>query len=168
MKSVLFSLITLTGLIAQAQSSAELTCKAQAKEIAVQTYSNCITEARNGQIDQIRKSYKEELSALKAKYDAELKRLNDAGGGATVSTKTKKGKATVSVQEVQSTAAPRATKGIAKQLPTRSATREAAPIQSVTSSSAVSLPESVLEKEAAQADNEATFDMKATEDATAF
>lgn len=167
MKSILFSLITVTGLIAQAQSSAELTCKAQAKEIAVQTYSNCMTEARNGQIDQIRKNYKEELSALKAKYDSELKRLSDSGGS-TVSTKSKKAKTSVSVQEVQNTPAPRATKGIAKQLPTRSATREAAPVQSVTSSSVVSLPESSLEKEAAQADNEATLDMRATEDATAF
>ncbi|MBV2169543.1 MAG: hypothetical protein KUL82_12630 [Bdellovibrio sp.] len=136
------------------QTSAELTCRAQAKEIAVQTYSTCITEARNNQVEEIRKNYQKELSDLKAKYDKELKKM---GGG-------KKAKTTApTVREVQ---APRPVKGIAKELPGKSpVSAEAAPIQSVSSGTKVVVAvdsneaSHQLEKEAADADQVEIIDM---------
>lgn len=88
------------------QTSAELTCRAQAKELAMQTYSNCITQTRNQQVDEIRKNYQKELSSLKTKYDNELKKI---GGGKT-------GKTT------RSTSAP--TKEVIKTLPLKTITTE--------------------------------------------
>lgn len=71
-----FSALTLLAFSAQAQqSSNEVTCRAQAKEIATQTYSSCMTEARNSQIDDIRREYQQQLEELKAKYDKELKKV---------------------------------------------------------------------------------------------
>ncbi|MGZ3772231.1 MAG: hypothetical protein ACXVCY_00055 [Pseudobdellovibrionaceae bacterium] len=76
MKTVLsFFATTLFTANAFTQTSAELTCRAQAKELAMQTYSNCITQARNHQIEEVRKNYQKELSNLKVKYDNELKKI---------------------------------------------------------------------------------------------
>ena len=88
-----------------AQSAVELTCRAQAKELALQTYSSCVTEARNNRVEEIRKNYQKELSELKSKYDKELKKM----GGSSSST---------------------TTKGVAKALPTKAPRdTEATPIQ---------------------------------------
>ena len=88
-----------------AQSSVELTCRAQAKELALQTYSSCVTEARNNRVEEIRKNYQKELAELKSKYDKELKKM---GGSASAST----------------------TKGVTKALPTKAPRSiEATPIQ---------------------------------------
>ena len=87
MKTVLsFFITTLFANIAFAQSAAEVTCRAQAKETALQTYSSCITQARNAQVEQIRADYQKELAALKAKYDKELKGLNKKDAKATAVT----------------------------------------------------------------------------------
>ncbi|WII71565.1 hypothetical protein QJS83_13935 [Bdellovibrio sp. 22V] len=138
------------------QTSAELTCRAQAKEIALQTYSSCVTEARNNQVEEIRKNYQKELSDLKAKYDKELKKMG--GGGAKKAVKN----GAPTVREVQ---APKAVKGIAKQLPGRgSVNTEAAPIQVVSEGTKVVAvgTEDVaegLEKEAAEADQVEIIEM---------
>lgn len=84
-----------------------------------------MTEARNSQIDSIRKNYKNDLSALKAKYDRELKKMVPVA-------KNKVKKGAPSVQELQATSAPAAAQGVAKALPTRATTPEAAPIQMTT------------------------------------
>ncbi|WP_374073388.1 hypothetical protein [Bdellovibrio bacteriovorus] len=136
------------------QTSAELTCRAQAKEIAMQTYSSCITEARNNQVEEIRKNYQKELSDLKAKYDKELKKMN---GGK----KAAKHSAGPTVKEVQ---APRPVKGIAKQLPGKApVSSEAAPVQTVSEGTKVvavgSEEDSGLEKEAAEADQVEIIEM---------
>lgn len=131
------------------QTAAELTCRAQAKEMAVQTYSSCITEARTTQVDEIRKSYQKELADLKAKYDKELKKM----GGATKAT------------PVKSVPAPVPTKGVAKQLPSKTPTSfDAAPVQQVTEGTkvvAVGTEEATegLEKEAAEADQVEMIEM---------
>ncbi|WP_373997581.1 hypothetical protein [Bdellovibrio bacteriovorus] len=128
------------------QTSAELTCRASAKEIAMQTYSACITEARNNQVEEIRKNYQKELSELKAKYDKELKKM----GGK----KSAKNSAPT-VKEVQ---AARPVKGIAKELPGRTAiTTETAPVQTVSEGTKVVAVGSedapnALEQEASDAD----------------
>lgn len=59
-----------------AQSSYELTCRNKAKEIAAETYKNCVTEQRQSQIEQIRKDYKDKMAELKNHYDGELKKLS--------------------------------------------------------------------------------------------
>lgn len=139
------------------QTSAELTCRAQAKEIAMQTYSSCITEARNNQVEEIRKNYQKELSDLKSKYDKELKKMN---GGK----KTAKRTAPPTVKEVQAVPAPRPVKGIAKELPGKApVSSEVAPVQTVSEGTKVvavgSEEDSGLEKEAAEADQVEIIEM---------
>lgn len=73
-------------LSAQAESSFELLCRNQAKEIAAETYKNCVTEHRQGQVEQIRKEYQQKLSELKSHYDGELKKIS---GGKTRSSESK-------------------------------------------------------------------------------
>lgn len=147
-----FSTLTLLAFSAQAQqsSSAEVTCRAQAKEIATQTYSSCMTEARNGQIDEIRREYQQQLEELKAKYDKELKKVggkekeemsSDERAAAAAAAEltstlpekttpnkskpvkvTTKGKTKAKGKSVKSAASglpAKATKGVAKSLPTR-------------------------------------------------
>lgn len=125
MKSVLsfFSVIFFSGYaFAQGQSSAEVTCRAQAKEAAVQTYSSCITMARTNQVDEIRKNYQKELADLKMKYDAELKKM---GAG-------KKAPKQAAVKVKDSGKTKGATKGVAKELPLKEPTvAEVQPIQVV-------------------------------------
>jgi len=124
-----FALVVLTLVAvsaqAQQQSSMELTCRARAKEIAAQTYSSCVTDARNTQIDQIRKDYQKQLTDLKAKYDRELKKIG--GKGLTPAPATKPSPV---VSNVSTGAAPKPTKGIAKTLPTRKEMKPAAPVTS--------------------------------------
>lgn len=68
--------------IAQAQTtSAELTCRQQAKEVAADTYKNCMTEQRQSQLEKIRKDYKEDLAKLKTHYDTELKKVTNSASG---------------------------------------------------------------------------------------
>lgn len=70
---------------ASAQGSFEMSCRTKAKELAAETYKGCMTDARQTQIEQIRKDYKEKLSELKSHYDKELKKLStnqEAGIGA--------------------------------------------------------------------------------------
>ena len=66
---------TISG-IAEAQGSAELSCRTRAKELAAETYKGCMTDVRQTQIDQIRRDYKEKLNDLKSHYDKELKKLS--------------------------------------------------------------------------------------------
>mgnify|MGYP000874321108 CR=1 FL=1 len=63
-------------LSAHAESSFELLCRNQAKEIAAETYKNCVTEQRQGQVEQIRKEYQQKLADLKSHYDGELKKVS--------------------------------------------------------------------------------------------
>lgn len=77
-----FSFLNFT--IAQAQTtSAELTCRQQAKEIAAETYKNCMTEQRQSQLEKIRKDYKEDLAKLKSHYDTELKKVTNSNPNST-------------------------------------------------------------------------------------
>lgn len=153
MKTVLsFFVVVLCSANAFTQNSAEVSCRAKAKELAAQSYSSCVIEARNAQVEEIRTSYQKELSALKSKYDKELKKI----GGAKAA---KKSKGSPTVQEVQAAQVAPApvTKGIAKQLPVKALRSEAEPVQSVSEGTKV-VPVGAdkgsdsLEKEAADAD----------------
>ena len=158
-------MITLFAGIAQAQqvsSSAEVMCRAQAKEAALQAYSGCVTTARNNQIEQIRADYKKELADVKSKYDKELKKLS--GGGK----KSAKKAAPVTVKEVSAAKAPKATKGVATQLPSRNSVSEAPPVQHINDATAVvatapaeaeHTSDSSIEAEAAQAEQMEIIEM---------
>ncbi|MBO9667349.1 MAG: hypothetical protein J7501_11115 [Bdellovibrio sp.] len=123
MKTVLsFFVTTLFAVQAFPQnSSSDLMCRAKAKEIAASTYSSCVTEARNQQVEQIRANYQKELAALKTKYDKELKKM---GGKKAASN-------TLTTTEVKPSS--KSVKGLAKQLPAKSSNQnEATPVQTVT------------------------------------
>lgn len=76
-----FTVIVSSVDAAKAEGTIEVSCRAQAKEIAVQTYQNCVTQARTQRIQEIRKEYQAKLSDLKSTYDQELKSV--AGEKAT-------------------------------------------------------------------------------------
>lgn len=152
MMSILVLILTFFATTAHAESVSELTCKAQAKEIAVQTYSSCITVARNSEIDQIRKNYKEDLASLKSKYDKELKKMGSSKNtGTKPAKKVSKRPSAPTVSEVREVLeAPRPTKGIARQLPTRKATREL-PFGSVTESA--NMESIIIDRESEEAES---------------
>lgn len=152
MKTILsFFATILFSVSALPQTSAEVTCRAQAKEIAVQTYSSCITEARNTRVDEIRKSYQKELADLKAKYDKELKKMSGKSGSKKTANK-----------EVQP---PVPAKGVAKTLPGRTPVEgDAMPVQTVSEGAKVVAVGSdegsdSVEQEAAEADQVEVIDM---------
>lgn len=60
---------------ATAAQSPDLVCRAQAKEVAKQTYTDCITSAKAAQTEQLRKAYQSKLKALKSQYEADLKKV---------------------------------------------------------------------------------------------
>lgn len=154
-----FSILTLFAVTAHAQqqSSMELTCRAKAKEIAAQTYSGCVTDARNTQIEQIRKDYQKQLADLKVKYDRELKKIGGKGLNAAPAAKS-----TPVASAVSTGAAPKPTKGIAKTLPTRKEMKPATPaVQEVKEDKTVVAPETTtpgVESESTQ--NDAAGDLK--------
>lgn len=86
-----------------AQSEYEVTCRAQAKEIALQTYQTCVTEGRQARIKEIRDSYKGELAEVKAKYEKLLQEMNGASKqGAPNTGKPASGKSETSPTETTS------------------------------------------------------------------
>ncbi len=70
----ILGLVLVFGVKAFGQTSQELSCKAQAKEVALQTYQSCVTDARKDQIDSLRKEYSAKLSELKEHYNNELRK----------------------------------------------------------------------------------------------
>lgn len=70
------SSLSLSAHSQEQQSTIELMCRNQAKEIAAETYKNCVTENKQQQIEQIRKEYQAKLSDLKNHYDQELKKIS--------------------------------------------------------------------------------------------
>src|SRR5690606_19708490 len=70
----IIGLILVFQLKAYGQTSYELSCKAEAKEVALLTYKNCVTTAKQEQIDSLRKEYQEKLSELKEHYNQEIKK----------------------------------------------------------------------------------------------
>lgn len=160
-----FLVMTLFAMTAhgQQQSSMELTCRAKAKEIAAQTYSGCVTDARNTQIEQIRKDYQKQLTELKAKYDTELKKIGGKGIAtpASAPAASKAPKSTPVVTSVSKGSAPKPTKGIAKTLPTRQEMKPATPaVQEVKETTVVTPEATATEDESQATQNDAGGDMK--------
>lgn len=63
------------GLLAAAESSFELTCRAKAKETAAEIYRGCISEKKSAEIERLQKSYQEKLRNLKSDYEKEIETL---------------------------------------------------------------------------------------------
>jgi len=162
-----FFALTFFAFSAHAQSSFELTCRSKAKEIAAQTYSGCVTDARNTQIEQIRKDYQKQLTDLKAKYDRELKKVGGKSTNGAPAATAAQPAAINNIKPSTATSAstgstPKATKGIAKSLPTRKEVKAAAPaVQEIQEDKTVVTPDSTtpgVEDEPTQ--NDAKSDLK--------
>lgn len=167
--TILFS----TSAFTQTSSSSEVMCRGQAKEIAMQTYTSCITTARATQVEEIRKNYQKELADLKNKYDHELKRMN---GGAVSTAAPKKNVKAQPVVAAKPLKGAKPVKGIAKELPVKnSESASTLPVQTVsegtkvvavtpaitpeTSSNSMSSSYDAVESEAAEADQVEIIDM---------
>lgn len=92
MKTVLSVVITLllqsnNTLAASGSGSIEFMCKAKAKEVAAETYSGCINDNKQAELERIRKEYQAELAKVKAKYNSELQSLGGGSNSPTVSLK---------------------------------------------------------------------------------
>lgn len=81
MKYALIFLLTVFATKTFAETEIELTCRAKAKEIAVETYNGCVTDARQSRIQEIRDEYKTKLAEMKNHYDTELKKLTGGKSG---------------------------------------------------------------------------------------
>lgn len=75
-QTILIVLITYFTTTVYSQASYEVMCRNKAKELAALTYSNCMTNERQSQIEQIRSEYKDELKSLKSVYGERLKKLS--------------------------------------------------------------------------------------------
>lgn len=60
----------------QSSQSVEFMCKAKAKELAAETYKNCVTEIKQTQVKSLRKEYEDKLAELKKHYEKELKKIS--------------------------------------------------------------------------------------------
>lgn len=136
------------------QTSYELQCKAQAKELALQTYQTCVTENRQAQIESVRKEYQQKLLELKEHYNQELKK---AGGSVKEST-SGNDEATINLKPTKKSAKKgKASKGVAKSLPKKQNSAPALPAQIITEEpQVIPVPyvEESPEKEAAQMEQE--------------
>ncbi len=136
----ILGLMMIFALNAFGQSSQELTCKAQAKEVALQTYQGCVTEARKGQMDTLRKEYAAKLAELKEHYNKELKKAagKEAAKEANEeSTSTEEGSIQLkptkkAVKTSMNVKMEKGTKGLARMLPKKqSKTLAAMPVNTV-------------------------------------
>lgn len=75
-----FVILGLFGLassaLAATSGSVDLMCRSKAKEIAAETYKNCVTDIKQSQVKNLRKEYETKLAALKKHYDNELKKIS--------------------------------------------------------------------------------------------
>lgn len=81
--TTLIALFSSTG-FAQEMSSADNQCRAQAKEIAVQTYQTCISDSKTAKIEQIKQEYQAKIEELKKYYEAQILDLQTANAAPVV------------------------------------------------------------------------------------
>jgi hypothetical protein len=79
MQKFLGLLIFFTALFSQANilqgQKIQLQCKEKAKEIAQSTYTSCLNEARETELDKVKQDYKEKMEKLKSYYNKKIKTL---------------------------------------------------------------------------------------------
>ncbi len=81
MKITLLPIVFVLGILsiansAMAAGSFELMCRNRAKEIAAESYKNCVTENKQSQLKEVRKEYEAELAAVKARFENKLKKIS--------------------------------------------------------------------------------------------
>lgn len=136
--------------------SLELTCKTQAKEVALQRYQSCVTEARQQQIDSLRKEYQVKMNELKEHYNKELKKAAGKEGTTPVETETG---ASIQLRPNKKSAkvkSEKATKSVAKSLPRKQSASNAIPVQTVAEeTTVVQMQDNAIERESIQMEQEA-------------
>ncbi|MBX2986648.1 MAG: hypothetical protein KF802_02015 [Bdellovibrionaceae bacterium] len=68
--------VMLASMAAKAQTEIEMSCRAKAKEVALQAYEGCVTETRATRLQEIRDGYKSEMADVKAKYDRMMQEIS--------------------------------------------------------------------------------------------
>lgn len=68
--------ISNSSMAANGSGSFELMCRNKAKEIAAETYKNCVTDQKQSQLKEVRKEYEEELAAVKNRFQNKLKKIS--------------------------------------------------------------------------------------------
>lgn len=68
--------ISNSSMAATGSGSFELMCRNKAKEIAAETYKNCVTDQKQSQLKEVRKEYEEELAAVKNRFQNKLKKIS--------------------------------------------------------------------------------------------
>ena len=154
MKTLVLTSLMLLSSVALAQtqeSSADLTCRAKAKEVALQTYSLCMSDHKSKQTEALRKAYEEEALKLKAQYESEIAKLQSSAD----STSTKAPESapapvtvaptisapiaapaptpalTIPLLDKKQKTEPAANKGVSKVLPTKKVKTQYLPIQTI-------------------------------------
>ena len=142
MKSLMltsFMLLSSVAFAQTAETTADLTCRHKAKEIALQTYSLCMSDSKSQQTDALRRAYEEEALKLKAQYEAEIAKLQTvdasaATGSATDdlnSPKIKTPELTLPLLDKKQKTEIPANKGVSKVLPPKKTKTASLPIQTV-------------------------------------
>lgn len=129
---------------ARADGPVELMCKNKAKEIALQTYQNCVTDEKTTRLKDIKERYKARMSEVKDQFQREL---NDLNGGLAKKDKASKPELKLSRDaKVRPTRPGRAEKpvaGLAMSLPAKQNDNgPAASLQSATDGQTVVTPDS--------------------------
>lgn len=73
---ILIMLAYSSRLFAQTGSPMDQACRAQAKEVALQTYNSCMTEVRQKRLDNLKNEYESKIQDLKSQYERELQKLS--------------------------------------------------------------------------------------------
>jgi hypothetical protein len=84
---LLIASLALSGIsFAQEMSTpaADNQCRIQAKEMAIKTYQNCVSDVKAARIEEIRKEYQDKLDELKKQYEAQMQELKAANGNSNV------------------------------------------------------------------------------------
>lgn len=113
------------------QTAADLTCRAEAKKTALDTYTLCVdrhNEARSKELNNINREYQQEAAALKAKYEAKIQQVISTSAPMTKAMPAASQKQSKVVAPVAAknpvVVAPKPVKGVAKQLPMKSPTSQ--------------------------------------------
>jgi hypothetical protein len=73
---LLIGYLSLAAPTANQTQKIQFQCKTKAKELAQTTYTSCLNDAREIELDKVKQDYKEKLDKLKTYYDRKIKSLS--------------------------------------------------------------------------------------------
>lgn len=117
--TIMLASYLLAAQTARAQNDIELSCRAKAKEVAVEAYTGCVSEGRKARLSDIRSNYKAEVASVKAKYDQMLKEMAPPTSAAAPAAPVKKAKAAANKPAAKPGRAETPVSGVAKTLPAK-------------------------------------------------